>query len=199
MRKNCSYDHDIPSELVDNETAIHDLSVSTGRCVKDMVIRGSCSREKGCSFEHAKERLQNDRSQVDTKFCLWELEKEGSCRYQQCKFSHIIPLSLRNNDEAIQSILSKRNTKTKLCINEFRAKGSCWKKNKCHFDHNITEKDRQNPIKVEEMKTQWEKITKNNKPLKADFNNEALMNKMVEFLIKAVSNNINTNNNDLHP
>ena len=89
-----------------------------------------------------------------SKLCYNEVKEKGSCRRNNCFFSHEIPTGMEQ--EMMINIIGQRN----MCINEFNKQGSCRKKGECRFHHEITAEQRNNTFIQELMKQKQEKMRK---------------------------------------
>ena len=87
-----------------------------------------------------------------SKLCYSEVREKGSCRKNNCFFSHEIPPGMEQ--QTMLNIIGQRN----LCINEFNRQGSCRKRGECRFHHDITAEQRNNTFIQELMKQKQEKM-----------------------------------------
>ena len=77
-----------------------------------------------------RQELQNTAT-PHKEFCFAEIRTKGSCTNRYCKFSHQIPSQLTSSKDEAVMYIKQRN----LCVNEFRQKDSCHKKQGCRFSH----------------------------------------------------------------
>ena len=89
-----------------------------------------------------------------SKLCYSEVKEKGSCKKNNCFFSHDIPTGMEQ--KMMLNIIGQRN----LCINEFNRQGSCRKRGECRFHHEITAEQRNNAYVQELMKQKQERMRK---------------------------------------
>ena len=89
-----------------------------------------------------------------SKLCYSEVKEKGSCKKNNCFFSHNIPTGMEQ--KMMMNIIGQRN----LCINEFNRQGSCRKRGECRFHHEITAEQRNNAYVQEMMKQKQERMRK---------------------------------------
>ena len=70
---------------------------------------------------------------------------ETSCHWKfQCRFSHQISQEQRRDADFLQSQIKEKDERASKCLNEYKKKGSCFRKDKYSFSHKINEEDRGN-------------------------------------------------------
>ena len=69
----------------------------------------------------------------------------------KCRFSHKISKEQREDENLVLTQRKEKDEKASMCINEFRKKGDCWRKETCPYSHNITDEDRNNNISKKNM------------------------------------------------
>ena len=75
------------------------------------------------------------------EYCFAEFRNAGSCNKQGCKYSHKIPIELRQDQSKIDLLINKKN----ICVNEFKGVNNCRKGNNCKFWHGFLPSDRSDP------------------------------------------------------
>ena len=149
MRKEkCKFDHELASSFRNDPNAVSRLlsetSQRTGKCAFEMTRKGSCPSESICNTTHNLSHPEGEN--IPRRICFRELMKKGSCSRgdNKCRFSHKISDEERTNGEFIRAQRKVKDEKASKCVNEFRQKGYCRRKDKCPFSHKISEDDRGN-------------------------------------------------------
>ena len=169
-RKKCKFSHVISpwlSQEVNKAEKMSDLSAKSNRCMWEMVEKGSCPAKDECEFPHDQSAKKTENpvpskpnSKSKSNMCFSEVLKQGSCQRPNCWFNHKIDPKIRQDKEFIKNIRSEMKERRNICMNEFREKGSCWKGEKCHFRHDISDKEKNNEKLKEEMARKWESVRK---------------------------------------
>ena len=141
-----------------------------GRCILEMVNKGSCKHE--CGFEHGRTKARGSNPMSRNKqrgnrrekpFCYMELQEPGSCwrGEDKCHFSHNIEPQKRQDVKFLEKIEEERLVKQSVCVNEFQKKDSCknkMKEKKCSFRHEISEDERNSPLMQQKVKQQLDRM-----------------------------------------
>ena len=102
---------------------------------------------------------------------------------KKCRFSHRITQNERNDENFISLQRKEKDEKASKCINEFRGKDRCWRKELCPFSHNINEEDRNNDSLVKTMDERETMIIKKKRKSENVANaNEASIENPAEFM-----------------
>ena len=157
-KEKCKFCHTILPHMREEtwiNTKVNQMSNIKGRCVREMVQKGSCPKRNECNHPHIKDQPSSVK-----KICFREIEKLGSCpRGENCRFSHNISDTERESPELQRQANLHKNSSHLICVNEYRQEHSCHKRDKCRFRHDISDKERKSASLQEKMKQRWEKIT----------------------------------------
>ena len=166
--RGCSFSHSIPEDL-DNATRNSLMllwSETHRKCAFEFTLKGSCKEKETCPQCLYKKQQMEDRSVNSDrpKYCYSELNEQGSCRWKEkCRFSHDIPLELRQDEVAQTEYLREKGRKVGKCVNEYRKKDSCRKGLLCRFSHDISDEDRSNQELQAHMDLKYQNIIYPNK------------------------------------
>ena len=139
---------------------VNQMSNIKGRCVREMVKKGSCPRKNECDHPHLKDKPSSAK-----KICFREMEGLGRCpRGENCRFSHNITDTEKESPELQRQANLHKNSSHLICVNEYRQERSCRKKDKCIYRHNISDDERKCVSLQEKMKEKWERITNKSDP-----------------------------------
>ena len=189
--------HNNPNTLCRPEILSSHLSIlnnndlnSQKYCYAELKEKGSCAKHKEnkCRFEHSipedfAENRENILKTIDEKnLCINEFEGEGNCAKKElCRFHHNITHEQRKNPvlrgimqrKRMRMIQNRKGGGSKdLCVFEFQGINRCMWGEKCHFDHKITEEQRNNEQLKEKMVEKSKVINKGKKSALAPDNHE---------------------------
>ena len=147
-------------------------------CYAELKQEGSCKKHKEnkCRFVHEiPESVKQDKEGIlaiigENNLCINEFLGTGLCRQgENCRFHHKITDEQRSNP-MIKEIMERKRRRVlqgkqgdtnigrskEICINEFS--GTCRWGEKCHFCHEITEEQRNDPHLKEEIAKKSENL-----------------------------------------
>ena len=157
-QEKCPFSHNILPHMKEEtwiDAKVNQLSNDKGRCVREMVQKGTCPKKNECNHPHL-----NDQPSSSQKVCFREVEKQGSCpRGDKCRFTHIISDTDRENPELKRQANLQKISSQRICVNEYRQEHSCHKRDKCGYRHAITEDERNSTSLQEKMSQKWQRIT----------------------------------------
>ena len=143
-------------------------------CYSELKRKGGCRKgAETCKFSHnITQEILNRREEIlvdigQRNLCVNEFKEPGSCfKGKDCRFNHNISDEQRNDPktkETMSRVMKKltrdedntgrngQRVERSICVHEYKVKGSCHWKERCHFSHEISEDQRNNPALKEEM------------------------------------------------
>ena len=151
-------------------------------CYRELKQKNGCSRgSEACRYSHnITQEIWEKRDKIlssigHLNFCVNEYKNPGSCfKGDKCGFNHKINEEQRRNPR-IMSQMERVAEKLKrgkfaeeqradhynCCIHEYKEKGNCTWKEKCHYSHDISDEQRTDKSFKEKMKNKMDEIEKN--------------------------------------
>ena len=189
----CKFDHKVASEARNDPNTVNRILTETcariGKCAFEMTQKGSCPGESICKVSHNRPDSVSVKQGHGRRLCFRELMTKGSCPWgnAKCRFSHKITDEERNDNNFVASQRQEKDEKASKCLNEFRGKGCCNRKDQCPFSHKISDVDRNNEELKKSMREKTE-IIKKKKDKSAVGDNESSINNSEEKIFKDMLN-----------